>query len=65
VERGGHRQDVTIGYIVRQGRCYATMGVHGTGPLNSTLYYNTLFSKMTAEAERVTETMKRIGVCGM
>ena len=56
---------MTIGYIVRQGRCYATMGVHGTGPLNSTLYYNTLFSKMTAEAERVTETMKRIGVCGM
>lgn len=60
----GYRQDVSIGYIVRQGRCYATMGARGQGPLNSRAYYGILSDQMQKEAERVTETMKSIALCG-
>ena len=61
----GHRQNVSITYIIRLGRCYATLGVHGEGPLNSTLYYGTLSEKASGEAGHVTETMvAAIGMCG-
>lgn len=61
----GHRQEVSITYIVRQGRCYATLGVDGQGPLNSQSYYGPVASKASEEATRVTATMKGIELCGM
>ena len=60
----GHRQNVSITYIIRQGKCYATLGVSGEGPLNSTLYYGILMEKASGEAKHIAETMVKIGTCG-
>ncbi len=60
----GHRQEVSISYRIRQGKCYATFAVSGKGPLESKFYYGILLSNASTEAAHVTETMKNIGVCG-
>lgn len=60
----GHHQVVSIGYIVRQGRCYATTGMSGQGPLDSRLYYGILSGQMQKEAEAIAQKMKTIGLCG-